>query len=157
MFCPECRCEFQPQVKRCENCQVDLVESLREDQLSSPESMEKMLADQELQAVMVGSHTALTQAQQRLVHYRIPSVIAAEFPEETAAGVFARYFLMVQKERIDDVKASLAHEWAKTLEREGLEWVNVEEQKPEICPACGAKLTTEVEECAECGLVLGAA
>ena len=161
MYCPVCRSEFLEGVIHCANCEVDLVGSIPdEDILASPEAMARALKGKELHAVMVGNHVALREAQRVLSNDGIPSVISGEAENtEVDPGMHARFFLMVEAQRLGDTARSFHHRAQQGLELEGL--MVGEGAEPQLladdrCPACGTPIADNANECPECGLFLGA-
>ncbi|MBI5509173.1 MAG: hypothetical protein HY903_10505 [Deltaproteobacteria bacterium] len=156
MFCPKCRAEFVAGVLRCGNCEVPLLADLPpEDDFASPESMARLLKDRELEAVVVGNYVALSEQQRLLAKERIPSVIAGEAATEIEAGLHARLFLMVEAERLGEIRAFFEKRWARGLAAEGIMLAKDLAAHEGTCPACGAAMPADVAECPECGLFLG--
>ena len=116
--------------------------------------MAAALAGKPLEAIVVGSHVALREAQQLLADRHILSVIAGEAEEEQQTGLHARFFLMVEAERLDDARALFRDRWRRGLQIEGL-MLKEEAGAEGVCPACGAAVSDDANECGECGLFLG--
>ena len=158
MFCPQCRAEFLEGVTFCASCQVDLVDSIPdEDIFASPESMARALAGKELEAVVVGNHVALRETQTNLAEIQIASVIAGE-AGEVDAGLHNRFFLMVEASRLEEARAFFRKRWEDGLDVEGA--MIAKEADPTttaagFCPACNSPIPDDSEECPECGLFLG--
>ncbi len=158
MFCPQCRAEFLEGVTRCQSCQVDLVDSIPdEDIFASTEAMARALAGRELEAVVVGHHVALRETQKALTDARIPSVIAGE-AGEVEAGLHNRFFLMVEAARLEEARAFFHRRWSQGLEDEGVMIATAADPATTatgVCPACQSPVPDESQECPECGLFLG--
>ncbi len=156
MFCPSCSAEFMEGVKRCANCDVELVATLPAgDLFTSPERMAAALKDKELEAIVVGSQVAVREAQRQLAGRRIPSVIAGEAQDEGQTAVHARFFLMVENERLEAARTFFREQWQRGLAGEGLMLKDNLSAGEGKCPACEAVLPETASECPECGLFLG--
>jgi hypothetical protein len=162
MYCPQCRSEFVDGVTFCQNCEVDLVDAIPdEDHLSSPEAMARALADKQLQAVMVGNHVALQETQRGMADAGIASVIAPEAEGEApAAGMHARFFLMVEETAVPAAASYFRSRWQQGLKTEGVmlepaDGEGTDELDASSCPACGADIPEDASECPDCGLTLG--
>jgi hypothetical protein len=117
--------------------------------------MASALKGKELEAVSVGNYVSLRETQRLLAADRIPSVIAGEAQEEIDPGMHARLFLMVETERMGDVRQFFQKRLETGLEVEGL-MLKEEGPLPEgACPACGTVVPADSAECPECGLFLG--
>lgn len=157
MFCPRCRSEYRPGFTRCGLCQVDLVDELPpEDAFSSPEAMARVLADKELEALLVGSHVELKKAQGFFAGHRLASIIAGE-PEKQQAegGLHARFFLMVAAEDLERARALVQERWREGALAQGLLLGDATAPVEGTCPACGASVPAAASECPDCGLFLG--
>lgn len=158
MFCPKCRAEFIDTVAVCANCEVDLVDTIPDDDIFvSPETMAKALQGADLEAIIVGNHVALQEAQHNLAAQQIASVIAGEADDEIEPGMHARFFLMVRASELDAIRRHVQNQWAKGLKSEGL-MLKQDDEAPATeggCPACGTAIPDDAAECPECGLFLG--
>jgi len=167
MYCPECRSEFREGVTHCQNCQVDLIaEAPDQDPFSSPERMAQMLADKDLQAVIVGPYTSMRETQKLLSEVQIASIIAPEEGQELQPGLHERLYLMIASDDLDRVRTFFDQRWEAGMQTEGLmlkkpgSTADAEEDTGSDaapCPACSTPVPAVAEECPECGLFVGAA
>ncbi|MEE8409109.1 MAG: hypothetical protein V3T05_05860 [Myxococcota bacterium] len=158
MFCPKCRDEYVDTVAVCAHCEVDLVDAIPDDDVfASPESMSKALQGKDLEALFVGNHVALQDAQRNLAEQQFASVIAGEAADEIEPGMHARFFLMVRASELDAIRRYVQGQWDEGLVSEGL----MLKQNTDVaaveggCPACGTEMPGDAAECPECGLFLG--
>ena len=85
---------------------------------------------------------------------RIASVIV-EFEEELPPGVPPRMALVVSQDDLEKALSVLGDKFKDMLDQEGVSKQEAIEYTS--CPACGSKITDTLEECPECGLVVGQA
>ena len=157
MHCPSCRSEFTIGIDYCKNCEVPLLDSLPDDSLfGSPEAMAKSLEGQKLQPILVDNHLELRKVQNALARQKIPTLIADDSDMEAPVGVATRFYLMVSEYDFQQARNFLDESWSNGLQREGVV-KDVSLENTEVCPACSAFVSCDVEECPECGLFLGLA
>jgi hypothetical protein len=155
MFCPRCRSEYRAGFTQCANCEVELVAELPpEDAFTSAEAMARALGEKEVQAIVVGNHVDLTEAQRYLSSRRIASVIAGEPEQEGEAPMHHRFFLMVAAEDLEKARDAIHERWRGGAIAEGL-LLNDTAPSAGTCPACGVAVPLDVSECPDCGLFLG--
>ena len=156
MFCPQCRSEYRAGFTTCAHCHVPLVAELPPaDLFESPEAMAKSLEGKETQAILVGSHVDLSEAQSYLGGKRIASVLAGEAGDEPAETPVAhRFFLMVAADDLERAREAIQARWRQGAIAQGL--LLSDGPVPEgVCPACGAPVPPTASECPDCGLFLG--
>ncbi|MGE5127638.1 MAG: zinc ribbon domain-containing protein [Betaproteobacteria bacterium] len=162
--CRECGEEYRPEAQRCADCGGEL-EDRQLDEEGNPiggeeeaeEAPEPVAVERRVvfvtprAAEMVPLAEALREA---AIEYHL-----AEQPA-TAEGAAPRYALLVREEDATQALRALAPLIAPEDEPEGLHAVD-SRFEPEHgyaeCPACGAAQPPGAAECAECGLMLGAA
>ncbi len=156
-MCPECHEEYTLAATRCADCDVYLVHG---DELAlEEEDLEAFPPASELECVRVAPLPwirALSEAlQQGGVVHRVEPGSAADAPEGQRPDVFGDVQLFGLYVRIE--QASTARELDDSIAAQVLpeEAPTVEEGEEETCPACGARLATDVIECPDCGLRLG--
>jgi hypothetical protein len=155
MYCPSCRSEYRAGFSRCAHCDVDLVAELPpEDEFGSTEAMARLLADKEVQALLVGNHVDLGEAQRFLARARIPSVMAGEASEEIDAPVHQRFFLMVAADDLERARDLVHARWREGAIAQGM-LLSDEAPAAGVCPACGAAVSLSAQECPDCGLFVG--
>lgn len=100
MFCPKCKVEYRPGFTRCSDCEVDLVDVLPEEDLSSDEAL-TMLWECDDQTECVGVCRDLRSAD---IRYHVD-----EIPYEKTAkmGVNWRYRILISRNDLDRAKELL--------------------------------------------------
>ncbi|MBN1962406.1 MAG: hypothetical protein JW841_15845 [Deltaproteobacteria bacterium] len=156
MYCPRCRAEYREGFTHCANCEVELVNELpAEDTFASAETMAKALADKELQALLVGNHMDLTEAQRFLAQKRVASTLAGEADENNELPAVAqRFFLMVAVEDLESARDAINTRWREGAIAQGM-LLSDEDAQVGTCPACKATVPANATECPDCGLFLG--
>ncbi len=149
--CPRCGAEYVPSVGRCLDCGVDLV---REGEAAPPVEPETDLPPAaELRLVRPAELAWAQDLAAALIEQGVPCrlEILPPGPGDAARGFGARYGVFVRPE--DSARAAAvdaAHARTQLPDLEGVEPVAAGD---EGCPACGASVSSDVEECPECGLV----
>ena len=153
MFCPTCRSEFRVGIVWCANCEVDLVESIpEEDPFKDVDSMAKHLEGAVLVQLIAGDQTALREVQATLASNQVATIFGQDESPSARPGRFA---LLTSEEDAPRAREFLTERWQQSVNEEGLG--NSDELNADECPACGAALSETAEECAECGLFVGSA
>ena len=156
MFCPRCRSEYRAGFTRCAHCEVELVAELPPaDLYENPDAMAKALEGKDTQAILVGSHVDLAQAQRFLGSQQILSVLAGEGDQEVEAPMHQRLFLMVAAEDLERARAAIQARWREGAIAQGLMTKEPGAVSADVCPACGASVPANVSECPDCGLFIG--
>jgi len=155
MYCPQCRSEYRAGFTTCATCKVDLVAELPPaDAFESPDAMAKVLQGKETQAILVGSHVDLSEAQTFLATKRVASVLAGEAAEGEETPIAHRFFLMVAADELERARDAIHAQWREGAIAQGL-LLREGPVSADACPACGAAVSADVSECPDCGLFLG--
>jgi hypothetical protein len=153
-FCPECRSEYRLGYTRCEACEVDLVDSLPEASPMTEAEMRAALEGKELVAISQGVLDAVLETRDHLARQRILSLVEEADKEPLQPGLPRRVRLMVAREQLEEAARCLGESFRELVAQEGLEVGG--ELTYDKCPACGSPVPPDAEECAECGLFVGA-
>ena len=79
MFCAKCRSEFRAGITWCANCELDLVESIpQEDPYKDVDSMAKHLEGSELVQLIAGDQTALREVQAQLASNQVATIFGQD-------------------------------------------------------------------------------
>lgn len=166
MYCAECRGEFRPGITTCPTCNVALVEAL-------PEELRPIGGDEPTQPVGVSGTRGLS----RLVVVDGHSIdlmrafifeeavelartledvelavrlkeVELDFPDKKQ-----RFTVETRPEDHQRAEETLFLRWKRLAESEGTGAAG--ETAVDKCPACGSDVPLDVEECPDCGLVVG--
>ncbi len=151
-FCPNCGAEFRAGFTECNTCQVQLVEEQDGGLELNEENVHQAFEGKELVPISRGPLDAVKETHNLLSEKRILSII---LPDETAPKLGdtpLRMILAVDKDSLPAAAQVLGQEFQHLVEEEGLTPAQLSD---ESCPACGAKVPDDAEECPECGLVIG--
>lgn len=164
-FCPECRQEFRRGFTRCEECRVDLVESLE----SAKPRMETLdmiqyLEKRETLAIATGQLDRLTMLKDLLCSHGIANMIRRPGGECCSTGCAPSLELVIAAEDLPRAVEHLHRQFKELVRAEGdgetdpdrLDRVFDLAAEENPCPACEARVPKGATECPECGLYVGA-
>ena len=169
MFCPKCHAEYRPGFEECSSCKVALVQTLQVDHLT-PEDVQDTLPVGRTSSSEVG-HRVTVHGQEydlmRLftlgVAMELQGLLTAEgfgvlikpvdeeFPDQRQL-----FEVRVRTERHAAAEEVVRAEFARRVAEEGV-GAELAAAPVDTCPACGAHVPLEAEECPDCGLVVGVA
>ncbi len=166
--CPQCGAEYRPEILRCADCGVELELRWEEEdpRFAPPESSAEMPPESEpppgdyRSLYSSGEITDLQPLVDGLRNRGIPfriDVVQLE-PAEASPRPRARYDLLVRREEREAATEALSRLGRGELTPELLVAVDRDfdpQRGYSRCPACSASLPDGVEECPDCGLVLG--
>ena len=155
MFCPGCRSEFTAGIEYCKSCEVDLVDELDAESIfRSAEAMTEALDGKELRPIMASTHVELEAVQEFLASRQIASILANQEDSGVQPGMASNFYLLVSVDDFEKAGEYVNNSFHKELQKEGIV-KDVELGDYQVCPACGADLADDMEECPECGLYVG--
>ena len=154
MFCPTCSAEYREGITQCAHCEVSLVDQPPgDDPYATPASMAAVLEGKDIAPLMAGHQEALSRTQAILAQGKVASVIG-EVPQGMARASAENYCLYIAPEQAEAARELLQGSWQSQVELEGLEPVATDSATSD-CPACGAEVADDQEECPDCGLYVG--
>jgi uncharacterized protein (UPF0212 family) len=151
-YCPICLSEFREGFTRCNSCYVDLVAELAGEMDLSQDNIQQALEGKELVGITRGTLEVVKETRDILSKHRIASIVV-DVDEELPAGMPPRMALVVSKDDLERAIEVLGGKFKEMLDVEGVDTAN--QMSYDSCPACGKKVTEHMEECPECGLVIG--
>ncbi len=157
MYCPTCRSEFVAAMVRCPTCDTELVAELQKDHL---EERKDLLAHavQEGRALAVsqGSFDAASELADSLLAVRIAAQVAKPPGTECdhEQGPCTHYKVMILQEDQEVAAKRLHAQYRELVAREGT-GARLADAPSDACPACGATVPENAEECPDCGLAFG--
>ncbi len=171
-YCPNCRAEFRAGFEVCKSCgDVPLVDVLPETLELPEEELEDtvpvgLMSSRELgQVIEVGgrqvdvsrvvtiktAHEYLRILLAARIRCAMVPVGELDFPDGQP-----RVEVRVKTADGERAEATLRDAWKAHVEREGTA-ADASETAIDACPACGASVPLDAEECPDCGLFVGAA
>lgn len=159
-WCPKCMSEYRQTVELCPECQVALVEQLP-DAVEEIDDDALLESEEELVVVLRADLATCLDLRADFKTQRIPCALVREAADPAAVREHRPQHVdvLVRARDVEEVGRILHERWQGLLEREGLATAPGEAGAEEElrCPACGHKLSPEMQECPDCGLGLGSA
>ena len=166
-FCPECRSEYRAGFELCATCEgVALVDTLPEivklvptdETLAvgiTPEDDVSRKVEVEGRVIDLARAFSFNETNefQRILQSAGFASIAREIEGIAFPGGQVRYEVHVRVVDHEEAEPFLREQWEAAVAEEG---GAVEQISADKCPACGADVPPDVEECPDCGLFVGA-
>lgn len=155
-FCPMCLSEFRVGFEKCNSCDVDLVDQLKEEMELTEENIKRAVEGQELIPIRRNTLDVIKETRDLLSSHRIASVIVEDQQPPMHPGAPALMILLVPKDSVEATGKVLGENFSEMLQEEGIT-KNSDSTAVQYnsCPACGSKVSENTEECPECGLFVG--
>lgn len=166
-YCPECRCEYRPEIKVCSSCQTDLVENLEMARpIMDDDHIIAYLQEHEIMPVAESTVDRLKPLRDVFLANGLPCLmIREECSSSCSSGCKGgpKLQLVVAAKDSELAHTLMTKEFLKLVttetddsgEAERLGRVVDVMGAGNLCPACDAPLPQGAAECPDCGLYVG--